>query len=500
MIPRPSWTRNSARDMQSFRQHGWKRTSGIRGSPFALLPVCFALGGVISFQPRAIILMAGAAAIWFLVTRTYGRFIIFLGGALLTLQSSDSLTIGKLTYLVLTVICAAVATYNCLRDSKERSVRRSLLGVALVGILLLFEALRPLWTAQASTVDVARDAITYLLLFAAVPIGIDTGRRVSARTITIVVVIVGLLSSVGFGLDWLDRRGVSLLSQGRFVFASMQVVAFALSLAAVKALGGPRIKMRWLMLLIVLPAGVLVTGTRTGLIMAVAIIGVAGGRSKMRVPIHRIVIGLTVVIVLLAVALPILTNSVAQEGFFARRVGDAILTVQQGVGQDRSGQIRELSTENALAAWHEHIFFGQGLGYRFKDPNPDSVGTAFALDTPATYLAKFGLIGTGILALALLVMMSYARSGGWTTARSAARGVSFLWVAYLPFGPFTEDKGFALSIALLFALLASADREIPREAALGQRCGQDTLQPGSPGWSQSNTAVATGVIESEVAH
>jgi len=418
--------------------------------------MAFILGAAVVVQPLVLVGAVGAVVLISLVTRPWGRLVIFVVGALITLQSSEGLTVWKLGYVALTVLCAAIAAHRCLRDGEDRAIRLSIFGVGLLGFLMLLSAVRPLWTGQATAGDVARDAITYGLIMAAVPIGADAGRHFQQRVIVYVIVAAGLLSSVAIALDWLDRRGVSTLGQGRVAFGSGLIVAVAVALAAVKALGGPRVEVTWLMLLVVLPLGVLVTGARSGLVLGVAMLGVVGTRRKMRVPAYRMLGGAIVVAALLVVALPFLAARVAREGFLAARVAAAMTVLQGGVGQDQSGQIRQRATEYALAAWHEHMFLGQGLGYHFPNPNPDSSGTSFWLDTPATYLAKFGLLGTLILTAALLLMMSFARSQGWTTARAVACGVSLMWVAWLPFGPFTEDKGFALSIALLFALLAAS--------------------------------------------
>lgn len=226
--------------------------------------MAFILGAAVVVQPLVLVGAVGAVILISLVTRPWGRLVIFVVGALITLQSSEGLTVWKLGYVALTVLCAAIAAHRCLRDGEDRAIRLSIFGVGLLGFLMLLSAVRPLWTGQATAGDVARDAITYGLIMAAVPIGADAGRHIQQRVIVYVIVAAGLLSSVAIALDWLDRRGVSTLGQGRVAFGSGLIVAVAVALAAVKALGGPRVEVTWLMLLVVLPLGVLVTGARSG--------------------------------------------------------------------------------------------------------------------------------------------------------------------------------------------------------------------------------------------
>ena len=66
----------------------------------------------------------------------------------------------------------------------------------------------------------------------------------------------------------------------------------------------------------------------------------------------------------------------------------------------------------------------------------------------------------GFLVAIALVSRNVHLAGTFTPANAVARGFLFVVLAITPFGGAFEDKGFALAVALLIAILAASAREV----------------------------------------
>jgi hypothetical protein len=123
-----------------------------------------------------------------------------------------------------------------------------------------------------------------------------------------------------------------------------------------------------------------------------------------------------------------------------------------------------------LDAWNNTPLFGVGFGHSFPNPSPLLPPSDFQLDSPALILAKFGIFGAPVL-VGAVAMMFYSvlrfRRGNEERVPEQAAARSFVLIVAavgflgLPF----EDKGFALSIALLFLLVCTSARGV-----LDSRC------------------------------
>lgn len=408
------------------------------------------------------LLAAGSAL---LLTKPWGRLIIFIGGAMLVLQSGGSVSAAKVAYFAMALIVILIATARCTTLLKERwgsSFRPAALGSILMALVIVIGSVTGLLNGQPLT-DVIRDGMTYVLIAGGVPVALDAASSVRTRMVDLIVIGVGIFGGASFALRFLSARGVNALDIERIGLASMMVLTIGVALGLVRGLLGPRILWGWLLFAALLVAFVLATGSRTGLILLVAAVGVLGRRSDARVSLQRIGIGLAGMGAVVSMLLLIATVTVTTREFFSTRIQATIQTIQQGAGSDASGVIRARATEYAMNVWREHWFFGVGFGNRFPDPNPGGGFVEFQVDTAALFLAKFGLVGTVLIAIALacIIRPAWGRidDGLRLPEQTAMAAASLVWVATLIFGATTEDKGFSIAVMLGLLLIASSLRE-----------------------------------------
>lgn len=442
------------------------RASGVR-SKFALyaLAACgaFAIGGLSVFEPRVLVLALFALSL-FALAKPLGGLIWLTVGGMLVLQGSEGLSVPKLVYFA-GVLVAAVAGWNrtlhLLRgDSRTAAMRRSLAGASLLAGLVALGAIFSLMTGSGGVADVVRDAFTYLLIAAAVPIGISAGATSSVRALRLLTAILGLVAAVSFGVAWLSRRGVSSIPLEQIAFASIVVVAYGFCVSLVSAGANGRLRIGWLSAATATLGGVLVTGTRSGLVLLAAFPLVAGRERKGRVPPVRLAIMFTIVAVSGSILLSWFSSRFSlPAGFLDSRFQAAINAYKNGYAADQSGYIRAQAYAIAYQSWKENIIFGRGLGVLYPSPDPLTPGGTYQLDTPLIILSKFGLVGACILVVALvLIFWPVFQKGpaGWTQSHTEGRAFAALVILLLPFGLPIEDKGLALSIALIAAALTAS--------------------------------------------
>jgi hypothetical protein len=109
--------------------------------------------------------------------------------------------------------------------------------------------------------------------------------------------------------------------------------------------------------------------------------------------------------------------------------------------------------------FYRHPWLGGGAGYAYEEG-------LYTLDTPWMVPAKLGVVGTGILLLNLAAIVSCIRNlrrlTGYATVHTWLRGWALVLVGATPFGPWVEDKGFGLSLALgLAAAFSAASHKTP---------------------------------------
>lgn len=386
----------------------------------------------------------GPFILYFIVTRSWARVTVVVAGGVLVLGSSNDVGAQKVIYAAAFVLCAVISSCRLLVNPPTWfALFRPVITFGLVVLACLtFSAVA---NPGADVTTTIRQGIFYVMIPFAPIIGLDAGRDSRARSVMRWIALVGCVAAVGFAADWLNRRGVSSLPIGRFIVSSLMLPTLAFALAVVRvvyARGLPRVM--WFIPIVAIPAALLVTGTRTNLIVFLALIGVLGTTSKRRVNVFRMLGLATIAAATIAVVFPLLADAViAQPGFIETRM-QALLSVLDGnaVG-DQSYAARNEQYYYAAQWIAEAPWLGKGPG--FLPP--------ISLDTPLAVVVRVGVVGTIALGVFLgsLVFASRqsARLHGYTFMHTTLTGVAVVCLANLPFGTVVEDKGFAFMLVLL---------------------------------------------------
>ncbi len=424
-------------------------------------------GLAVGFAPVLVLSALGAAVVAVGFTRSWFRLVWFALGAILVFQTDDGLTPTKLIYLGGVVVAVALALVHLpavLRKTWAHRFRSAVWGAAiLAGWIGLVTSIYSIVVEGSDPQTWARDALTYFLIAAAVPLGIDAATILEPRWARMITVCIGAIAAVGFAAAWITRRGVGTVdsdpSSGQYLLASMATIVVPLALALTMALVGKGLRLWWLALAVAFVLCVLLTGTRTGLVLPLGILGLIGSSSRLRVPPVKALIGLTIGVFAVIVTLPIIGDQVTTAGFGQSRIASAFSVLTDGFAADASGVIRQRASDYASTIAGENPMLGQGLGKVFPNPNPQGVAQSFSLDTAWTYPAKFGWVGILVLIGAILMILysCIQRAGGpWLREMTVSRVAVLTFAVMLPFS--SEDKGVAIGVALLMTLVGSAAR------------------------------------------
>ena len=402
-------------------------------------------GFVVSLNPIVGAAVSVAPVVgWLLIEYSAVRVIIVVAGGMIVLGSSSDLGPNKLIYAGALVVCSVVAAYRLLVDPPVYLREFKLLvpwGLAVVGVLVLSFFLAP---AGSSISIFGRQSIFYLLILLGPVIGLDSGRDLSPRVVYLLIGVIGVVAAAGFAADWLNRRGVTALPFGRFVLSSLVLPALAFGLSLVMFFHTRRLLNRilWMVPIISIPIAMLVTGTRTNLIVFLAIIAVLGPARLARVPLGRMLFLVAVAGVGGIALFPIVASfAVADPTFLAVRVQAAISAVS-GMG-DQSLGFRQEQAQSALLMLDQSPLLGYGLGYVIP----------FTVDSPLLTVLRLGWVGTGVVvafigALSMAVLRGN-RVYGASPASTAWWGFLLVCLANLFFGTPLEDRGFGFAVMLV---------------------------------------------------
>ncbi|MDQ0279295.1 hypothetical protein QO003_003598 [Arthrobacter silviterrae] len=375
---------------------------------------------------------------------------VVLGGGFYTLGSSSDVGPLKIVYMALLIFCSLVSSYRLIINPPPwiRPFKKTIVwGIAFLLCMIIGTMFLPTFDLLTTI----RQSVFYLLVILSPIIGLDAGRDMRPRFVLNMIGIIGTISAAGFAADWLERRNISSVEIGRFMLSSLVVpsLTFALALVCVCYAKG-LLRILWFIPIIVIPAAMLVTGTRTNLIIYVAILGVIGNRKYMRVPLNRVLIITASACAGTLALIPLLASSLLRDpGFLMTRL-QALLTVVGGDGQaDESFRLRTEQYEYAWSRIHESPFFGFGPGFTADIP----------MDTPLVTIVKFGFVGSSILIIFLFVALTAirhtARKYGYGAIHASLRGFILVFLALIPFGTPFEDRGFGFLLMLIFMGVSS---------------------------------------------
>jgi len=390
--------------------------------------------------------------LYFIVRNSVIRFLFVVVGGLVVLGSSSDLSANKIVYAGLLILCAAVSIGRLILSPPSYAHHFKPLiwfGLALLAILALSYLASP---AGADLGTFGRQAIFYLLIVLGPVIGLDAGRDIPPRLTYPLVGVLGLVAAVGFAFDWLERRGVTALSSGRFILSSLLLPAFAFSLALVMVFHAEKrlARVLWLVPVVGIPIAMLVTGTRTNLIVFAAIFAVLGARRRMRVPAPKMLALVLIGGILGGLIFPLVASvAIADPDFIQKRI-QASLTVLNGDGvADQSYAIRQNAYVVATDLIDSSPVFGMGLGYTIP----------ITLDTPLLTVVRLGWLGTAAVA-AFIGAMGWSiwkatRAIGPSPATTAWWGLLLVLLFNIPFGTPLEDRGFGFTLLLATVAIAS---------------------------------------------
>lgn len=405
----------------------------------------------------AIGLVATLALPW-LLGSPLRRLILFLGGTLVTAGSSAGVTLVEIAFLALILILGLVALNNVAVRGQQESpgVAQLLMSVRLGALTILATTLLALvWGAlsHGSVLDAARGSISYLTIPVGILCGLDAARTTSPRTLAGVIFGAAIATSISFMLFYSSIRGVGSTLDAIPILPSMSLAGMGVALGGAKLSASTSRKVLPLVGVAVPTAALLVSGTRSGLLLPVGLLAGIIRDSNGRRPFFRItlwgLLSLVAVVPLVALAARLLGTG----DFVRARIETLHIIGSGGIGSDASGASRVDRYELAWREFLERPILGHGFGAQYFD------GRRYLhyLDTPVMYLASFGLVGTFLLlwALATVVRASWrAANVHPVNERLAARfliGAVAVWLALSPLSAILEERGFALAVALAVA-------------------------------------------------
>jgi O-antigen ligase len=320
-----------------------------------------------------------------------------------------------------------------------------------------------------------RDVAPYVMVACAPFFALDAQASIRRATLHRILLVGGTLGALGFTARWLTNRGIADLS---FVSVGLPTLilpaaVFAYGLGAL--LHGQRNRLAWATFTAGIFAMLISTGTRTALILLAGPLAIVAGT---RQRIAQRSIRLVVAVPLLAVLVFLGTQGI----FRATDADTRILTERTGLlfstgdrASDRSYIDRLAQTDAAWELFRSSPLIGTGPGAPIVWSNSfNEVQVSTVIDSPLSFLAKFGLIGLIAPAVLVLGFVSTLRSlrrrtGTRTIPQLALIGFGAIVVAWSFLHNPYEDKGFSVALMLLLAL---ATREAS-DAALESRTQLD---------------------------
>jgi O-antigen ligase len=452
----------------SLSRHPWARNG-----PLLMVAMggVAAAGALVAVNPILGVTVAlPFMALPLLIARASIRLAAVVLGALAVFQSSQEVGPAKFTYVGVAGLCMAIsATRIWKAQHPSLQILRPLIPatVALAAIIGVSGIVAHAGGVNAD--DWARDVLPYLLLVILPIVGADAALDTPPGWLEAFIGVLSVMGAVGITLDWLQRRDVSSLGVGRILLSTTVLVALGFSLAITRAGLGPR-RIAWLLVALSIMAALLLSGSRANLVLLVVIAGVVGAGRKARIRVASatrigIAIGIGVTLLLPWAAARVIDDP----QFVTSRVRAAQLVLTGHADSDQSFDERRLSYGWATSQLRAHPWMGTGPGFRYFRGRLYADEGHFTLDTPFITPAKFGLVGTAVIvaylvALVLCVHRS-RRLIGYRPTHTVARGWATILIALLPFGSSLEDKGFAISVMLLIALVTAQTRVASTEPA-----------------------------------
>jgi hypothetical protein len=345
---------------------------------------------------------AGVALLLLLSSPSF-RLVFVVGGGLLILQASAGLDLPKMAYFAGTGVALLAAFFSDEPTEATRSALRPLFGASGLMIALLAASGAVAYTAGTPMTSWLRDAAPYLLLAGVPVLVLDSAEDPTARRLAPALFItVGVLTLLSVLVEWIGRRDLADLPVDRILLPT-GAPSFALQCYAVaRILDGQKLDLRWGTLLVALTLLDLLTGTRGTLLSTLSLLVIiAIYPSNLSRSLSRLILLFCLAIGLGLAALPWVGQVVDLERLTARF--ETIPAVLSDPSSDQSYIQRAAQTEAAFSIFKDNPVLGSGPGAPIPWSAPGMLNQReFTVDTPVSYLSKFGSVG-----LVVLVVCAY---------------------------------------------------------------------------------------------
>lgn len=412
-----------------------------------------AIGALVTVQPLAAVGIAAVPSVFWLLATPLRRASTVVFGGLLTL-GSPNVTAPKILYLGVMAVVLVIALS---RGLSKRSHIPALVTQTVMWTLALVAAgiVNGLVNGHQA-IDVVRDSATYAALAPAALVGADAAPWVDRRTTDRMLVGAGMLSTLGFTLEWVVRRGFAHLPMTDVLLHTNVpgVLLWSYSLARL-AYGGRR---GWLW---ILPAAAalglpLLTGTRNVLLYLAApaaIAAVAVKQRRWRQAARSTIVFPVGLVAVAALAIGIRASAgdaLDLHGSLERIA--SIGTILDEPSSDPSLEARMAQNRVAWESFTSSPLLGAGPGHKFGWDiyRPfDTETRSYTIDTSLAAIAKYGLIG--LIVFAALVRSWYyvlPRTPLWSATLA---GFAAVIIPASVLGSMIEDKGLPLAMVLAIA-------------------------------------------------
>ena len=446
------------------------------------LLVSILVGTQVVSRPAIAFVPVAALAAAVLIVDPRARIGLVLFGGLFLLQTTAGLDAKKLAFLAGAGVAVLGAFINVqrLRGTASYRLARPLIGASLVVTALVAISLPVAHTNGVPDNQWLRDVAPYLLFASAPILAIDAQAAIGTKKLVRLLVFVGTLGAVAFAVQWLTRRGIAHLPISRIAAATLFVPAALFAYAMSSALQRSARRTHWLLIAGCVFALVIVTSNRSTLALVVVPVAIAFGARRQLTPraMRLLVLAPLAAVLALALALSVIVTIGADPTVLEKRL--AIFHSTGNAETDASYKDRLTEAGVAWDTFKENPVAGAGPGTQFEwKPQGLPIRSSSILDTPATFPAKFGLLG---FAAALLVVANYwsfikslGRRGPPTVAGLALVGYLAVTALLAVLENPLEDKGLSFGLMLLLALVfreAAEARTLSERDALASRASR----------------------------
>lgn len=400
------------------------------------------------------------------IALTWSAIVVF--GSIFLFQV-DTIPIGlKGAFIALAGVMAVWALFSLMRRMPALSPRMrsgvvlTFWAVGVVTAFLLWQLVALLWN-DVPIGSWLRDALNYLLIPMVILIGVEAGFRLSPRAVTALTVIAGLIGAYSYAIAWLGRRSMDQTDYQQFGLASSFVVFAALALCLARFASGRLRAVAWLLGGLAIMGILVIAGGRQTIVQCALALVVAAaiGSGGLFAKLARVAVGIALAFVAFLVILNVSASSadsvaVGRYEFFQRLFNSGL----SAITSDQSAQARLRALDWLVQQWQLKPLFGWGFGHELISVNTGQISTdVFTLDSPLVPLEKFGLVGTFVLVVALVLFFAAI----WRVARPVGGRSAFgrvfwalavvLTLVTLVNGFPPENRGFP-TFVLLVALIA----------------------------------------------